>query len=238
MAGSTGRSANIIVGAAAFYLSAEDSLSEGWPSATVPAGVDGVSITQALNNSADWVNVGYTTDGVEYSYEPDYGEVEVDQLLDAAKMFKQKQTAMVKTSFVEATLTQLNIVMDQSANDYEGLPGSGTYKANAVNGFADTTGFDGVTLNAGDEHQGLSGGALGVEPIERQAVFVGPSPRSLTNKRRERIYHLRRVLSVESSTHGLKRNEATVFPVSFRLLPGAVSGAQYGTIRDRVITSS
>jgi hypothetical protein len=146
----------------------------------------------------------------------------------------------------------LLVIMDQSAFDYEGLPGSGTYRQNlrydANPDLAEETeGFDGVTLNPGDEQLGISGGSLGVEPIEHEGIFVGPSPRAWTaasgtsnnnGRRRERIYHLRRMLSVESSTHGLKRNEATIFPVTFRLLPGSVSGAQYGTIRDRVITTA
>jgi len=33
-------------------------------------------------------HTGFTTEGLEVSYEPDYGEVEVDQLLDSAKLFK------------------------------------------------------------------------------------------------------------------------------------------------------
>jgi len=49
----------------------------------------------------------------------------------------------------------------------------------------------------------------------------------------------RRVLNVEASSHSYRRNEATVFPLSFRLLPDpAFSGAEYGMIVDRQIAAS
>lgn len=240
-----GNSRNIIVGAAALYISALDSLDEDFyvsansdvPAPAVPALSSGVSAVSALDASSDWRFSGYTQEGVELSYEPDYGEVEVDQLLDAAKMFKQKMTMSVKTTLVEATLENLMVAWAQSPTAAEGQPSS--YKAKGVAGLNDNTGFDGVTLNTGDEHLGMAAGALGIEPVERSLVFVGLAPRSkVDGKKRERIYHARRSLQVEASTHGLKRAEATVFPVSFRLLPSSVSGAEYGSIRDRVITTT
>ena len=101
---------NIIIGAAAVYLSAEDSTSEDWvangaPALPSPAGT--ASMAPALDASADWKHSGFTSEGVEVSYEPDYGEVEVDQLLDSAKLFKQSMRVMVNTTFSEATLENL-----------------------------------------------------------------------------------------------------------------------------------
>ncbi len=244
-----GNSRNIIVGAAAMYISAKDSLDPTFytssdsdiPSPAIPTLSSGVSAVSALDGSSAWRFTGYTQEGVEVAYEPDYGEVEVDQLLDAAKMYKQKMTMSVRTTLVEATLENLMVAWAQSPNVSEGQAPS--YKANGVGGLNDTTGFDqggaAVTLNEGDEHLGMAAGALGIEPVERSLAFVGLSPRSkVDGKKRERIYHARRSLQVESSTHGLKRAEATVFPVSFRLLPASVSGAEYGSIRDRVITTA
>jgi len=229
------RNQNIIVGAAAVFTSAVSSLETGWNSVALPASVAGTPYASTLQGSNAWRNVGYTSEGVEVTYSPDYGEVEVDQLLDTAKMFKQKMTVTVKTSLTEATLENLVLVWAQS-------PASRRY-GGAVGTAPDATGqerdldtdFDGVTVPADEEVLGLEAGALGVEPVERQLVFVGGSPRTAGNAKRERVYHLRRSLSVEASTHGLKRNEATMFPVSFRVLPSEVSGAEYGTVRDRVI---
>lgn len=240
-----GKSRNILVGAAALYISTLDSLDPDFyvsansdvPAPAIPTLASGQTAVSQLDVSADWRYTGYTQEGVELSYEPDYGEVEVDQLLDAAKMFKQKMTVSVKTTLVEATLSNLMVAWAQSPLAAEGQPSS--YKAKGVNGLNDSTGFDGRTLNTGDEHIGWAAGALGVEPVERSLAFVGLAPPSpVDGKKRERIYHARRALQVESSMHGLKRAEATVFPVSFRLLPASVSGAEYGSILDRVITTT
>jgi hypothetical protein len=83
---------------------------------------------------------------------------------------------------------------------------------------------------------GLEAGALGQEPTERQLIAVGLAPRSAANKKRERVYYARRVLSVQQSQFTLARNNPTVFPVTFRLLPDAAyAGAEYGKIIDRLI---
>lgn len=229
-------SRNVIVGAAPFYVSAASSLSAGWNAVALPAAVSGTPFADTLDNSAAWRNVGFTSDGVEYTNTPDYGEVEVDQLLDTAKMFKMKMSASVKTTLAEATLENLVLVWAQGGTSlrYAGNTETVDVTGRTVDATKD---FAGVTVPADELVLGQEAGALGVEPVERQLAFVGGSPRThTTNKKRERIYHLRRALSVEASTHSLKRNEATLFPVTFRLLPAEVSGAEYGTIRDRVIT--
>jgi hypothetical protein len=206
---------NIIVGAAAVFLSAEDSTEwtpDGTGNVTGPdlptAGT--ASIVPALEASADWNHTGFTSEGVEVSYEPDYGEVEVDQLLDSAKLFKQSMRVTVNTTFSEATLENLLIVWGQQ----------------------NTT----LGSTATEKTLGMSAGSLGDEPTERSVAFVGPAPRATDGTKRERVYHVRRALSIESSSHSLRRNEATVFPVSFRLLPDpSFSGQEYGVIRDRNI---
>src|ERR1041384_38916 len=200
---------NIIIGAAAVYLSAEDSTE--WTSAPALPTVSGTgSYVPALDGSANWRHTGFTSEGVEVSYEPDYGEVEVDQLLDSAKLFKQSMRVMVNTTFSEATLENLLVVWGQQNDTY------------------DTT--------ATEETLAIAAGSLGDEPTERSVAFVGPAPRADAGTKRERIYHVRRALSIESSSHSLRRNEATVFPVSFRLLPDpSFSGQEYGVIKDRNI---
>jgi hypothetical protein len=230
------RNQNIIVGAAAVFTSTVSSLETGWNSVSLPAAVSGTPFATTLQANAGWRNVGYTSDGVEVTYSPDYGEVEVDQLLDTAKMFKQKMTVTVKTSLTEATLENLVVVWAQSPASYR-HPGASATAPDATGVERDATKeFDNTTSVPTDEGVvGLEAGALGIEPVERQLVFVGGSPRTAGNLKRERVYHLRRSLSVEASTHSLKRNEATMLPVSFRVLPSEVSGAEYGTVRDRLI---
>ena len=211
---------NIIVGAAALYISVKDSTDSSFYGAngnvavTLPTLSASTSAIPALEaDTANWRHLGFTSDGVEFSYSPDFGEVEVDQLLDAAKMFKQGQTASVNTSLAEATLENLIVAWGQAAS---------------------TLGTDTGT----EQELGIASGALLDEPVERSLVFVGPAPRSATNKKRERLYHVRRALNVEDSSHSLSKTDATMIPVSLRVLPDPYySGKEYGIIRDRDIQS-
>ena len=220
-------SKNVIVGAAALYLSTKDSLSDGWTTAGValpPAAVtaSGPSAAKkgvgALETAADWKHVGFTTDGIEVSYEPDYGEVTVDQLLDSAKIFKQGMRVSVNTTLAEATLFNLMVAWGQGGDTL--TPPTGATSDTETN-------------------LKISGGELHDDPVERSLAFVGPAPRGANNVKRERVYHLQRALQVESSAHSLSRSDATTIPVSFRCLPGeaSTSSGDYGRIVQRVVTS-
>jgi hypothetical protein len=213
---------NIIVGAAAIYVSVKDSTdptfygANGNVAVTLPAGLTANNPSgPVLEADAAWRHLGYTTDGVEFSYEPDYGDVNVDQLLDAAKVFKQGMTASVKTTLAEATLTNLMVAWGQKGTSLAAAPAP------------DATG--GQELNIGS-------GALYDEPVERSLVFVGPAPRSATNKKMERLYHVRRALNVESTSFSLSKSDSTTIPVSLRLLPDPYyTGKEYGIVRDRQV---
>jgi len=155
-------------------------------------------------------DVGLTQEGVEVQYQPDFGEVEVDQILDAARLFKQKMTVSVATTFAEGTLENLVDVWAQSDSTQ----------------YTDTGWSD-----AGDAVV-MSGGELGEAPKEKALLFVGNAPDTATTYK-QRVYLANRALSVEASSHGYKRNEATVFPVTFRLLPDtAASYSAYGRVVD------
>jgi hypothetical protein len=224
-----GNANNIIVGAGALYVANAASVDtelteEHLVSATGVAGsLQTATSTKTLqdpNNlvsSSKWESVGYTSEGAELSFEPDYGEVQVDQLLDVAKIFKQGQRVMLNTTLTEATLENLLVVVGGAAGD---LTASG----------AD---LDVFNINAG---------SLGVSPIERSLCLVGPGPeeKATAGKKVERIYVAYRALSMDTVTVGVRRNEATVFPASFRLLgstDNSVGGnASYGKIIDRVFT--
>jgi len=212
---------NIIVGAAALYVSVKDSTdstfygANGNVAVSLPALTANTPAGPVLEaDTTNWRHLGFTTDGVEFSYEPDFGEVNVDQLLDAAKLFKQGMSATVNTSLAEATLTNLILAWGQKNSSL----GAATAP--------DTTG----------QELGIASGALLDEPVERSLVFVGPAPRSATNKRMERLYHVRRALNVESSAHSLAKTDATTVPIALRLLPDPYyTGKEYGIIRDRQI---
>jgi len=203
MAYTPGTSRNIIVGAAAVYLSTGD----GSRPRTVVTGAG--RVLDKVEADTNYDNVGFTSEGIEVSYEPDYGDVEVDQLLDSALIFKQSMRVTVNTSLTEATLENLLVVWGQRTG----------------------------SLNTGTREVTIEGGALGDYPLERSIQFIGPGPRTGSDSapvQNDRLYHLSRAIQTESSSHALRRNEATMFPVSFRILPdsGSSVGA-YGTIIEK-----
>ena len=172
-------------------------------------GVDvDASGTASATTGAAYRNVGYTNNGLQITYNPSYGSVTVDQLLDSAKLFKETMEVMIATEFAEGTLENVLGVFGQSAA---------------------TLSQDGKTL-------GLAAGALGEAPVERQLVAVGQAPTTAASSKTERVYYARRVLSVQQSQFSLARNAASTFPVTFRLLPSGAAGdagKEYGTIVDR-----
>jgi hypothetical protein len=211
---------NIIVGASPLFIS----LSTAGESTLDP--IDG-SNKEAFSTSASyidtlraattkWRDVGFTNNGLQISYNPSYGSVTVDQLLDTAKLFKESMEVMIATEMAEGTLENVLAVFGQRSN---------------------TLNSTGTGLTAEDK-LGIEAGALGAAPTERQLIAVGQAPTSEATAT-ERVYYARRVLSVQQSQFSLARNAATTFPVTFRLLPSGMAGQagqEYGFIVDRVLT--
>lgn len=228
MAQNTGNAKNILVGASPLFLSniditSADYLENQEPGATGDYAFEaGISYTQTLNNidqvagEFGYRNVGYTNNGLQVTYNPSYGSVTVDQLLDTAKLFKESMEVMIATEMAEGTLENVLTVFGQRSST---LTSTGT----------------GATAT---DKLGLAGGALGEAPTERQLIAVGQAPTSEATST-ERVYYARRVLSVQQSQFSLARNAASTFPVTFRLLPSGMSaytGQEYGFIVDRVLT--
>lgn len=235
-----GQVRNIIVGAAQVFISKGDSTDTANYKKAMPrfgSSAAGAHLEISPQTSF-WRNVGYTSEGFEISYEPQYGEVEVDQLLDSARIFKTQLRVMLRTSMSEGTLqnvrtafgqgnaTQVNSVYDQSGATVSEVSAA-SYYANSLN--ADGSGSNVLRLAAG---------ALGEPPVERSLIAIGPGPTTDTySTKTERVYLARRVLSMETVSHALRRNEATVYPVTFRCLPDDnFPDAEYGEILDRVYT--
>jgi hypothetical protein len=210
MSYSRGSSTNIIVGAAALFV-ADTTLT---PS-TLESFSTEVSFRETLSNDAAYTNVGYTMNGLEMQFQPDFGEVQVDQILDVAKLYKQGMQVNLATAFAEATLENLLLALAFSDDQLTGTKLSHT----------------GRVLN-------LSAGELGECPVERGIVAVGPGTGDcVTSADVERVYTAYRALSIENVTVSAKRDEASMFEVSFRLLPEDASGS-YGKIVDRTFGDS
>ena len=211
MAYRSGNSKQIIVGAAALF--AADSVLTPETLTDVDPGVSYKTTLSA--NGSGYRNVGYTMNGLEIVFQPDFGEVQVDQVLDVAKLYKQGMQVNLNTAFAEATLENLLFAVAGQTYDLEDD--------------SDDESFEGQKV------YNMSAGQIGECPVERGLVAVGPGTGDCDlGSEKERIYVAYRALSIESVTVGAKRDEATMFEVSFRLLPDDES-ASYGKIVDRTI---
>lgn len=136
---------NIIVGAAEVFIetaaAAAAETETAWPTLT-----ENESAFEDFDDDTNFKHVGLTSGGVEFAYAPDFGEVEVDQWLDVAKMFKQRQSVTVNTTFAEATLENLLFAWGQNPDT-----------------------LSGGTLT-------ISSGELGDKPEERKIAFIGQAP--------------------------------------------------------------
>jgi len=156
-----GDAKNIIVGAASIFIKADGPVHPD-EADEVPDFEVGKSYRETLNGltAAPWRNVGYTQNGLELTITPDFGEVEVDQLLDAAKLYKQGMQVTLSTTFAEATLENLLYAIAASPNDLnEGL------KAMTAYGLPDT--YSGIRAGrfVGDPHGDTPKGVtLGATP--------------------------------------------------------------------------
>ena len=214
MAYSRGSSSNIIVGAAALFthnagpIGYEEtgSITDAQAALDLPVlTASTTSYKDTLTDDVAFTNIGYTTNGLELAFQPDFGEVAVDQLLDVARLFKQGMTVNLNTAFAEATLENLLVAIAGKDSDLTGP----------------TAGLETLDMSSGD---------IGDVPLERGLVAVGPGSGSSLDPK-ERIYVAYRALSIENVTVSAKRDEASMFEVSFRLLPN--DNGSYGKIVDR-----
>jgi len=172
--------------------------------------------TMNLSDFAALTSVGATTGGVEISWEPDMVDIEIDQYGDAAKVIQSKVKVMVKTTLAEGTLNNL---------------------ATAWNYDNETDGADVLANNAGDgaSTKTFLFGSQSVYPFEYALQIVGNAPGSTASVTKTRNFNTKRAVSFASSMIAMKRSEATVFEVSFRVLPVTEdSGYEYGKIIDQV----
>jgi hypothetical protein len=232
------------------------------------AAASATSTPAFLNSTASsyWREVGFTSTGVDISYEPGYSDVVVDQLLDAARLFQQSLKIVIKTELDEGTFENMNFVWGQQ----ETLLNVGQTAASvaAIQQY-------GLGTASAIQQLNINGGSLGIAPVERTLVFVGNAPglmgavagsaqtpypttsssvaspftATTTNgadvsgvRSKERVYVARRIVQEQTTAHALKRDAATVFPVSFRALPDVdrteAGGSEYGFIIDRVYGTS
>jgi len=180
--------------------------------AVIKTGASNTAMTNADFDSL--TDVGATNGGVEISWEPDMVDIEIDQYGDAAKVIQSKVKVMVKTTLAEATLNNL-----ATAWSYDNATG----------------GADIISNNDGANTKTLLFGTQSVYPFEYALQVTGNAPGSTASVTKTRKFNTKRAVSFTSSMLSMKRAEATMFEVSFRILPvTADAGYEYGKIIDQV----
>jgi hypothetical protein len=228
MAYSRGNSKQVIVGAAALFVSSTGDFDPTNTSPVLPDFVNNESYRTTLTDQTTPTvatrNVGYTSNGLEIQFQPDFGEVQVDQLLDVAKMYKQGMKVNLNTAFAEATLENLMVAIAANSSEYD----QHVKMKNPI--------MTGTTGSFSDALEILSGN-IGECPVERGIVAVGPGTGDCeVGTSIERIYLAYRALSIDNVTVSAKRDAPSVFEVSFRLLPA--DNGSYGKIVDRTLVVS
>lgn len=179
--------------------------------AQVKTGTSNTAMTLADFNGL--TDVGATTGGVEISWEPDMVDIEIDQYGDAARVIQSKVKVMVKTTLAEGTLNNLATVWN-----YDNVTGNADVKANQDGANTKTFMF----------------GSQSVYPFEYALQIVGNAPGSTASVTKTRKFNTKRAVSFASSMIAMKREEATLFEVSFRILPVTDdTGYEYGKIIDQ-----
>ena len=231
MAQNTGNAKNILVGASPLFLTVEDStvtsyvdnMEPGVANAgtlsrntKVPAYNSAKSYTETLNSvdvapgvdGAAYRNVGFTNNGLQITYNPSYGSVTVDQLLDTAKLFKESMEVMIATEMSEGTLENTLVVFGQK-------------KAT----------LSGSTL-------GIEAGALGSAPTERQLIAVGQAPTTSSPNSERVYYARRVLSVQQSQFSLARNAATTFPVTFRLLPSGdsAYAGQEYGKIIDRTWT--
>ena len=180
--------------------------------AAVKVGASNITMT---NSDFDALNdIGATQGGVEISWEPDMVDIEIDQYGDAAKVIQSKVKVMVKTTLAEGTLNNL-----ATAWSYDNTTGGDDIKAN----------------NDGANTKTLLFGSQSVYPFEYALQVTGYAPGSTASVTKTRKFNTKRAVSMTTSMLSMKRAEASVFEVSFRVLPVVGdTGYEYGKIIDQI----
>ena len=232
MAQNTGNAKNILVGASPLFLTVEDSTVTGYvdnmepgtakvstanTNRAVPAYNTGASYTDTLNSvdlansgttGAAYRNVGFTNNGLQITYNPSYGSVTVDQLLDTAKLFKESMEVMIATEMSEGTLENTLVVFGQKK----------------------------ATLSSGV--LGIEAGALGSAPTERQLIAVGSAPTVSSPNSERVYYARRVLSVQQSQFSLARNAATTFPVTFRLLPSGdsAYAGQEYGKIIDRTWT--
>lgn len=154
--------------------------------ATEPAN----SAVNSTPQASAWTDLGGTTDGVELSIQQEYKELEVDQVVDVPGRRLTKRDMSVKTNLAEATLANLAISLNDGTISPSGSGYSGYYEP----AFTDSA----------------------TQPTYRALLVHGWAPgNGANNQSKRRMVILRKVLSSDNVEFAYKKEDQTVFSVTW-----------------------
>ncbi|MBT2365244.1 hypothetical protein J7E88_07895 [Streptomyces sp. ISL-10] len=140
-----------------------------------------------------WTDIGGTTDGVELSINQEYKELEVDQVVDIPGRRLVKRDMSVKTNLAEPTLQNLLYALNDVNGGSLGASGAG------FSGYYEPAFTDSAT-----------------QPTYRALLLHGWAPGSGSNNQsKRRMVHLRKVLSSDNVEFAYKKEDQTVFSVTW-----------------------
>lgn len=140
-----------------------------------------------------WTDVGGTTDGCEISINQEYKELEVDQVVDIPGRRLVKRDMSVKTNLAEPTLQNLLYALNDVNGGSLGASGAG------YSGYYEPAFTDSAT-----------------QPTYRAVILHGWAPGSGSNNQsKRRMVILRKVLSSDNVEFAYKKEDQTVFSVTW-----------------------
>lgn len=178
--------ANLVQGPATLYIGTYDGTTTREP---LPGAVNLAPAASA------WTDLGGTTDGATININQEYKELEVDQVVDVAGRRLTKRDMSVKTNLAEPSLQNLLYSLNDANGNALGASGTG-YSGTYEPAFTDSA----------------------TQPTYRALILHGWAPGGTgaggtTSKRRQVI--LRRVLSTDNVEFAYKKDDQTVFSVTW-----------------------
>lgn len=148
------------------------------------------SAVASAPNPAVWTDIGATTDGVSISIQQEYKEMDVDQVADIPGRRLTKRDLTVKTNMAEPTLANLVYCLN------DGTTASGTGYSSYDPAYTDSS----------------------TQPTYRALLLHGWAPGDGSNSQsKRRMVILRKALSSDNVEFAYKKDEQTVFTVTWSI---------------------
>lgn len=138
-------------------------------------------------SASTWTDAGGTQDGLELTIDLEYFELEVDQIVDIPGRRLTKRDFQLATNLAEPTLANLVV---------------------ALNGGT-------VTASASYSEYEPASDTAATQPTYRAVLFDGWAPQTAAGVSNRRRVIARKVLSIESVETSYKKDDQTLFPVTF-----------------------